>query len=147
MPNLHQTIREMTQGRGADVCIDAVGFEPERTFMDKVKATINFEKGSIKVLEMCFEAVRRSGTVSILGVYGSPYDNFPLFRIFDKGLTIKQGQAPVLNHIDKLIELVKEEKVVLDDIITHTLPLSEVAHGYKIFDEKQEDCVKVVLKP
>lgn len=142
-----EAIREMTQGRGADVCIDAVGFEPERTFLDKVKATINFEKGSIKVLEMCFEAVRRSGTVSILGVYGSPYDNFPLFRIFDKGLTIKQGQAPVLNYIDTLIQLVKEEKVVLDDIITHTMPLSEVSHAYKIFDEKEDDCVKVVLKP
>jgi len=140
-------IREMTAGRGADVCIDAVGFEPERNLMDKLKATINFEKGSMKVLEMCFEAVRRSGTVSILGVYGSPYDNFPLFRIFDKGITIKQGQAPVLNHIDKLIELVKEEKVVLDDIITHTMPLSEVSKAYKIFNEKDDDCVKVVLKP
>ncbi|WP_243732484.1 MDR/zinc-dependent alcohol dehydrogenase-like family protein [Pedobacter metabolipauper] len=96
---------------------------------------------------MCFEAVRRSGTVSILGVYGSPYDNFPLFRIFDKGITIKQGQAPVLNYIDHLIELVKTEKVVLDDIITHSLPLSEVSHAYKIFDEKEDDCVKVVLKP
>jgi S-(hydroxymethyl)glutathione dehydrogenase/alcohol dehydrogenase len=140
-------IREMTGGRGADVCVDAVGFEPERSFMDKVKATINFEKGSIKVLEMCFEAVRRMGTVSIMGVYGSPYDNFPLYRIFDKGITIKQGQAPVLNYIDKLIDLVKQDKVVLDDIISHTLPLEEAAHGYKIFDEKEEDCVKVVLKP
>lgn len=140
-------IREMTGGRGADVCVDAVGFEPERTFMEKVKATVNFEKGSMKVLEMCFEAVRRMGTVSIVGVYGSPYDNYPLFRMFDKGITIKQGQAPVLNYIDKLIELVKDEKVILDDIITHTLPLEEAAHGYKIFDEKQEDCVKVVLKP
>ncbi|WP_313265494.1 zinc-dependent alcohol dehydrogenase [Sphingobacterium sp.] len=142
-----QAIREMTDGRGADVCIDAVGFEPERNLMDKVKATINFEKGSIKVLEMCFEAVRRMGTVSIMGVYGSPYDNFPLFRIFDKGITIKQGQAPVLNYIDKLIDLVSENKVVLDDIITHTIPLAEAEHGYQIFNEKEDDCVKVVLKP
>ncbi|MDR0262460.1 MAG: glutathione-dependent formaldehyde dehydrogenase [Sphingobacterium sp.] len=142
-----QAIREMTDGRGADVCIDAVGFEPERNFMDKVKATINFEKGSIKVLEMCFEAVRRMGTVSIMGVYGSPYDNFPLFRIFDKGITIKQGQAPVLNYIDKLIDLVSENKVVLDDIITHSIPLAEAEHGYQIFNEKEDDCVKVVLKP
>ncbi|WP_313189822.1 zinc-dependent alcohol dehydrogenase [Sphingobacterium sp.] len=142
-----QAIREMTDGRGADVCVDAVGFEPERNFMDKVKATINFEKGSIKVLEMCFEAVRRMGTVSIMGVYGSPYDNFPLYRIFDKGITIKQGQAPVLNYIDKLINLVSENKVVLDDIITHTLPLTEAEHGYRIFNEKEDDCVKVVLKP
>ncbi|RDC56150.1 glutathione-dependent formaldehyde dehydrogenase [Pedobacter chinensis] len=142
-----EAIREMTGGRGADVCVEACGFEPERTLMDKVKATLNFEKGSMKVLDMCFEAVRRMGTVSIVGVYGSPYDNFPLFRIFDKGITIKQGQAPVLNYIDTLIGLVNDGKVVLDDIISHTLPLEDAAHGYKIFDEKQEDCVKVVLKP
>lgn len=142
-----EAIREMTDGRGADVCVDAVGFEPERTFMDKLKATVNFEKGSMKVLDLCFKAVRRMGTVSIMGVYGSPYDNFPLHRIFDKGITIKQGQAPVLNYIDKLIELVSENKVVLDDIITHSLPLSEAAHGYEIFDKKEDDCVKVVLKP
>lgn len=140
-------IREMTDGRGADVCVDAVGFEPERTFMDKVKATVNFEKGSIKVLDMAFRAVRRSGTVSIVGVYGSPYDNFPLHRIFDKGITIKQGQAPVLNYIDTLIDLVKEGKVVLDDIISHRLPLSDAAKGYEMFQKKEDDCVKVVLKP
>jgi S-(hydroxymethyl)glutathione dehydrogenase/alcohol dehydrogenase len=142
-----EAIREMTGGRGADVCVDAVGFEPERNLMDKLKATVNFQKGSMKVLDLCFKAVRRSGTVSILGVYGSPYDNFPMHRIFDKSITIKQGQAPVLNYIDHLIELVKTEKVVLDDIITHSLPLSEVTHAYKIFDEKEDDCVKVVLKP
>jgi len=142
-----EAIREMTNGRGADVCVDAVGFEPERNLFDKFKATINFEKGSMKVLEMCFKAVRRSGTVSIMGVYGSPYDNFPLYRMFDKGLTIKQGQAPVLNYIDHLLDLVKEEKVVLDDIITHNLPLSEVTHAYQIFDQKEDDCVKVVLQP
>jgi S-(hydroxymethyl)glutathione dehydrogenase/alcohol dehydrogenase len=142
-----EAIRSMTGGRGADVCVDAVGFEPERTFFDKVKATVNLEKGSIKVLEMAFKAVRRMGTVSIVGVYGSTYDNFPLHRIFDKGITLKMGQAPVLNYIDHLIDLVKTEKVVLDDIITHTLPLGQVSHAYKIFDEKKEDCVKVVLKP
>lgn len=142
-----EAIRAMTGGRGADVCVDAVGFEPERNFLDKVKATINFEKGSIKVLEMCFEAVRRMGTVSIVGVYGSPYDNFPLHRIFDKGITIKQGQAPVLNYIDHLIGLVKDNKVTLDDIITHRVPLVDAANAYKIFDEKTDDCVKVVLKP
>jgi len=142
-----EAIREMTRGRGADVCVDAVGFEPERGFLDKVKATVNFEVGSMKVLDMCFKAVRRMGTVSIVGVYGSPYDNFPLHRIFDKGITIKQGQAPVLNYIDTLIDLVNQDKVVLDDIITHSLPLSEAAHGYELFDKKQDDCVKVVLKP
>lgn len=142
-----EAIREMTGGRGADVCVDAVGFEPERNILDKMKSTINFQKGSIKVMEACFKAVRRSGTVSIVGVYGSPYDNFPVHRMFDKGITIKQGQAPVLNYIDHLIDLVTQEKVVLDDIISHNLPLSDVAHAYKIFDEKQDDCVEVILKP
>lgn len=142
-----EAIREMTGGRGADVCVDAVGFEPERNFLDKVKATFNLEKGSMKVLDLCFQAVRRMGTVSIVGVYGSPYDNFPLHRIFDKGITIKQGQAPVLNYIDKLIRMVNEGKVVLDDIITHRLTLDQAAHGYKVFNEKTEDCVKVVLTP
>lgn len=142
-----EAIRSMTAGRGADVCVDAVGFEPERNFLDKVKATLNFEKGSMKVLDTAFRAVRRNGTVTIMGVYGTPYDNFPLHRIFDKGLTIRQGQAPVLNYIDKLINLVSEGKVVLDDIITHTLPLSEAAKGYELFDKKEDNCVKVVLKP
>lgn len=137
----------MTGGRGADVCVDAVGFEPERDLMDKAKALVNFEVGSMKVLDMAFKAVRRMGTVSIMGVYGSTYDNFPMHRLFDKGITLKMGQAPVLNYIDHLIDLVKEEKVVLDDIISHTLPLSEVTHGYEIFQKKEEDCVKVVLKP
>lgn len=142
-----EAIRDMTEGRGADVCVDAVGFEPERTMMDKLKATVNFEKGSMKVLDMAFKAVRRGGTVSIVGVYGSLYDNFPLHRMFDKGITIKQGQAPVLNYIDKLIDLVKDNKVVLDDIISHTLPLSEATKGYELFDKKEDDCVKVILKP
>jgi len=145
--NVVEAIREMTGGRGADVCVDAVGFEPERTFWDKLKATVNLEKGSIKVLETCFEAVRRSGTVSIMGVYGSPYDNFPLHRLFDKGITIKQGQAPVLNYIDHLITLVSSGQVVLNDIITHTLPLDDAVRGYKIFNDKEDDCIKVVLKP
>ncbi|RCH55201.1 glutathione-dependent formaldehyde dehydrogenase [Mucilaginibacter hurinus] len=142
-----EAIRQMTGGRGADVCVDAVGFEPERNFLEKVKAAVNFEAGSMKVLDMAFKAVRRSGTVTIVGVYGTPYDNFPLHRMFDKGLTIRQGQAPVLNYIDHLINLVKEEKVVLDDIISHTLPLSEAARGYEMFEKKEDDCVKVVLKP
>lgn len=142
-----EAIREMTNGRGADVCVDAVGFEAERSFLDKVRATVNFEKGTTKVLENCFKAVRRNGTVTIVGVYGTPFDNFPVHRMFDKGITIKQGQAPVLNYIDHLIDLVKEEKVVLHDIISHKLPLSDVAHAYDIFKNKEEDCVKVVLDP
>ncbi len=140
-------IRDMTKGRGADVCVEAVGYEPDRNILEKAKAVINMEVGSPKVLEACMSAVRRSGIVSVLGVYGSPYDNFPIHQLFDKGLILKAGQAPAHKHIDKLMAFVSEGKVKLDDIITHRLPLSQVAHGYDIFKKKEDGCVKVVLDP
>ena len=82
-----------------------------------------------------------------LGVYPTTYDNFPIGQFFDKGIIIKGGQAPAHKYIDELLKYVVEGKVKLDDIITHRLPLSKLRHGYKIFKEKQEDCVKVVLNP
>ncbi len=142
-----EVIRDLTGGRGADVCVEAVGFEPVRSLADRAKAVINFEKGSMKVLEACMSAVRRGGIVSVVGVYGSPYDNFPLHQFFDKGITLRGGQAPAQKHIDKLLKYVVDGKVKLDDIITHTLPLSQAAHGYDIFRNKKDNCVKVVLKP
>lgn len=142
-----EQIRAMTQGRGTDVCIDAVGFEPERSLLDRAKAVIHFEKGSVKVLEACMSAVRRGGIVSVLGVYPYLYDNFPIGQFFDKGITIRGGQAPVQKHIDKLLGYVQSGRVTLDDIITHRLPLSKIAHAYEIFDKKEDGCVKVVLDP
>lgn len=140
-------IRELTQGRGTDVCIDAVGFEPDRSVWDRVKSVVNMEKGSIKVLEACMSAVRRGGFVSVLGVYPVNYDNFPVGQFFDKGITLRGGQAPVHKYIDHLIDTVVQGKVKLDDIISHRLPLSQVAHAYDIFKNKEEDCVKVILDP
>ncbi len=142
-----EQIRDMTEGRGVEVCIDAVGFEPERDLVDRVKATVNFEKGSVKVLEACFSAVRRGGRISILGVYPVNYDNFKLGQIFDKGLMVRGGQVPVHNIIDRLLGYVQEGKVKLDDVITHRMALSEVSKAYEIFDKKQDGCVKVVLDP
>jgi S-(hydroxymethyl)glutathione dehydrogenase/alcohol dehydrogenase len=142
-----EAIRDLTGGRGADVCVDAVGLEAERTMLEKVKATINFEKGTDKVLEQCFEAVRRGGVVTVVGVYGTPFDNFPLHRMFDKGITIRLGQAPVHHYIDHLISLVAEEKVVLNDIVSHVLPLADASRAYDIFKKKEDNCVKVILKP
>lgn len=142
-----EQIRDMTQGRGADVCIEAVGFEPERNILEKAKAVINMESGSPKVLEACMSAVRRAGIVSVLGVYPTTYDNFPVGQFFDKGLTLRGGQAPAHKYIDKLMQYVVDKRVILDDIITHRLPLSRVAHGYDIFQKKEDNCVKVVLDP
>jgi len=142
-----QQIRDKTDGRGADLCIDAVGFEPERNFIDRAKAVVNFEKGSIKVLEACMSAVRRGGIVSILGVYPVNYDNFKLGQIFDKAITIKGGQCPVHNIVDQLMDYVATGQVRLDDIITHRLSINDVAKGYEIFDKKEDNCVKVVLDP
>lgn len=140
-------IRAMTRGYGADVCVEAVGFEPDRDLFDRAKAVVNFEKGSDKVLEACMSAVKRGGYVTVLGVYATPFDNFPIGQFFDKGITLRGGQAPAHKHIDLLMSHVSEGRVRLDDIITHRLPLSEAPHGYDIFRNKEDGCVKVVLKP
>lgn len=142
-----EAIREMTDGRGADLVVDAVGMEATHTFLEAIAQTIHMERGYLTALKPCLSAVRRGGTVSILGVYGTPMDNFPISQIFDKSIDIVCGQAPVHLYIDKLIELVKDGKVVLDDIITHTLPLKDVDKGYDLFHSKEDGCVKVVLKP
>ncbi len=142
-----EQIRAMTNGRGADVCVDAVGFEPDRNLLDRAKAVINLEKGSVKVMEACMSAVRRGGIVSVLGVYPYLYDNFPVGQFFDKGITLRGGQAPAHKHIDKLLEYVVNGDVKLDDIITHRMPLSEISRAYDIFKKREDGCVKVVLDP
>ncbi len=142
-----EVIRAWTEGRGADVCVDAVGMEADRSLLDKVKAVVHAERGTIDVLRSCFSAVRRAGTVTVVGVYGTHYDNFPFAQVFDKGLRLRGGQAPVHNYIDQLLDLVASKRVVLDDIITHELPLADAAHAYEIFNDKQDRCLKVVLQP
>ena len=142
-----QAIRDMTDGRGADVCVDAVGMEAERKLKDKLENIWHVEVGSIKALKAAISAVRRGGWISVLGVYGVPYDKFPLGQIFDKGIHLSFGQAPVQKYIEDLIDYLEEGKIKLDDVISHRLPLSEAPRGYEIFNEKKEDCVKVVLKP
>ncbi|MBD2770120.1 glutathione-dependent formaldehyde dehydrogenase [Hymenobacter sp. BT664] len=142
-----EEIRGLSKGYGADVCVEAVGFEPDRSLLDRAKSVINVEKGSDKVLLACMSAVRRGGFVSVLGVYSSPFDNFPIHQFFDKGIIMQGGQAPAHKHIDKLLQHVANGDVRLDDIISHRLPLSEAVHGYDIFRNKKDNCTKVVLKP
>lgn len=142
-----EAIRSMTDGLGADVCVDAVGMEAHRTLLDKVSEVIHAETGSIAALKAAFRAVRRGGAVSIVGVYGTAHDDFPLGQIFEKGIRLRAGQAPVHRYIDELIKLIRDGRLRTDDIITHRLPLARAPHGYEVFNKKLEDCVKVVLSP
>lgn len=140
-------IRHLTEGRGADVCVDAVGMEADRNLLDKLSNVVHMQAGSIKALKTAISAVRRGGTVTVVGVYGISYDAFPLGQIFDKGIKMVFGQAPVQKYINELLQWVIERKIQLDDIITHRLPITEAPHGYEIFSKKQDNCVKIVLKP
>ena len=142
-----EAIRAMTNGRGADVCVDAVGMEAHRTVVEKVSNVLHAQAGTINALQLAVDAVRRGGVVTVVGVYGTPYANFPFGEIFEKGITLRTGQAPVHKYIDHLMELVASSKIRLDDIITHRLPLSQAPHAYDVFCKKLEDCVKVVLTP
>ena len=142
-----EAIREMTDGRGADVCVDAVGVEADRTTLEKLANALHLQKGSIDALTMAISAVRRGGAVSVVGVYGMPYDKFPLGQIFDKGISLYFGQAPVQKYIDELIQLVSNRKIRLDDIISHRMSIDEAPYAYQIFKKKEDNCVKVVLQP
>jgi threonine dehydrogenase-like Zn-dependent dehydrogenase len=145
--NAVEAIREMTGGRGADVCVDAVGLEADRRLTDKLKNIWHMEMGSLNALKAAISAVRRGGVVSVVGVYGMPYDAFPIGQIFDKGIKMAFGQAPVHKYIDELIGIIERGEIRLNDIITHRLPLSDAPHAYQIFRDKEDDCVKVVLTP
>ncbi len=142
-----EMIRQMTGGYGADLCVDAVGMEADRTMLEKAMNVIQMEKGSMKVLGKCFDAVRRGGTVTVMGVYGTPFDNFPLHQWFDKGIKLFGGQSWPHVYIDKLLSLVQEGKVKLDDIVTHSVSLADASKMYQVFNDKEDNCVKVILKP
>jgi alcohol dehydrogenase len=126
--------------------VDAVGMEADRNIADKLGNIWRAEIGSTKVLENCISAVRRGGFVSVVGVYGIPY-KFPLGQVFDKGIKLAFGQAPVQKYIDELFTLIEQHKIKLNDIITHRLPLEKAPEAYEIFSEKKDGCVKVILKP
>ncbi len=142
-----EAIRALTDGRGADVCVDAVGMEADRSIAHKLGNIWRGEVGSIKALRTAISAVRRGGWVTVLGVYGVSYDNFPVGQIFDKGIKMAFGQAPVHKYIDQLMGHLDRKEIKLDDIITHRLPLGQAPEAYEMFNEKKDGCVKVVLTP
>ena len=100
-------------------------------------------------MRQSFETVRRAGTISLIGVYGGQSDPFPMMDLFDKGVTIRMGQAHVKRWIDDILPAVMEDDDPLgtEDLTTHTLPLDEAPRGYEIFQKKEDGCIKVVLRP
>ena len=158
-----ETIREMTGGRGADSVIDAVGMEAHGSpgaklaqtvtglLPDRAAAPLMSRAGidRLAALHQAIEAVRRGGTISVIGVYGGMADPLPMLRMFDKGVTLRMGQAHVKRWVDDLMPLVTDEADPLgtEDLATHRLPLEQAPYGYEIFQKKQDGAVKVVLRP
>jgi threonine dehydrogenase-like Zn-dependent dehydrogenase len=102
----------------------------------------------LTALHTAIRAVRRGGTVSLSGVYGGEVDPMPMMDLFDKGVQLRMGQAHVRRWTDQILPLLADDDVLgVEGFATHRLPLTEAPHGYEIFQKKEDDCVKVVLKP
>jgi threonine dehydrogenase-like Zn-dependent dehydrogenase len=146
-----EALKEMTGGRGPDACIDAVGMEAHGTdFMglfDQVKQAVRLESDRPTALREVIVACRKGGNVSVPGVYGGFIDKFPMGAAMNKGLTIKTGQTHVHKYLKPLLEHIQNGDIDPSFVITHQLPLDEAPKGYEIFKQKQENCIKVVLKP
>jgi threonine dehydrogenase-like Zn-dependent dehydrogenase len=145
------TLKEMTGGRGPDACIDAVGMEAHGTRIDaiedKAKQLVRLGTDRPNVLREAIQACRKGGTVSVPGVYGGFLDKFPFGAAFAKGLTFKMGQTHVQRYLRPLLDRVEQGEIDPSFVITHRMPLDDAPHGYKIFKEKGDQCIKVVLTP
>lgn len=158
-----QAVREMTQGRGADSAIDAVGMEAHGnpvvrtmratmsllpdTLTEKLMRTAGIDQ--LAALMSAFDMVRRGGTVSISGVYGGMADPMPMLTLFDKQVTIRMGQANVRRWLDDILPLVSDDTdpLGLESFATHHLLLAEAPQAYKDFASKKDGMVKVLLRP
>jgi len=144
--NCGEYLKEITKG-GADVVIDCVGMSGKMTPLEFLATGLKLQGGALGGLVIASQAVRKGGTIQVTGVYGARYNAFPLGDIFQRNVNIRTGQAPVIHYMPHLYNLIAEGKVDPSDIVTHVLPLDQAKHGYEVFDTKQEDCIKVVLKP
>ena len=145
------TLKEMTGSRGPDACIDAVGMEAHghgiAAAYDKVKHAARMQTDRPTALREAIMACRNGGTVSIPGVYGGFIDKMPIGSIMNRSITIKTGQTHVHRYMRPLLDRIHGGEIDPSFIITHTLPLDEAPEGYEMFKNKQDECVKVVLKP
>ena len=148
---VQEKLRDMTGGRGPDHCIDAVGMEAHGSTIDalydRIKTAVMLETDRSHALRAAIFACAKGGTVSIPGVYGGFLDKFPLGGAFAKGLTLKMGQTNVHRYLPRLLEFISSGKIDPSFLITHQTSLEDAAEGYKIFHQKKDQCIKVVLKP
>jgi threonine dehydrogenase-like Zn-dependent dehydrogenase len=156
-------LRELTDGRGPDSVIDAVGMEAHGAPGAKMAQTLTgllpdalaakaTEKAAVdrlSALLACVDSVRRGGTISISGVYGGQLDPLPMMQLFDKGLQVRMGQAHVRRWTDEILPLLEgdEDPLGVDDLTTHQMPLAEAPSAYSMFQKKEDGAIKVVLKP
>ena len=146
-----EVLADMTGGRGPDACIDAVGLEGHSHGVfgtyDRVKQAMMLESDRPPSLRQALKACRNGGTVSIPAVYGGFIDKILFGSIVNRALTVKSGQTHVQRYLGPLLQLIETGKIDPSFIITHTLPLSEAPQAFRMFRDKEDSCVKVVLKP
>lgn len=150
--DVHDTLMEMTNGMGPDVVIDAVGAEAHASnvFSDTVDSALqamHIPLNRSYAINEAIKACRKAGTVSIPGVYTMNLKDFALGPAMNKALTFKMGQTHVQRYLPRLLGLIEEGQIDPSFVITHNVNLSEAPAAYKMFNEKQDKCVKVVLRP
>jgi threonine dehydrogenase-like Zn-dependent dehydrogenase len=146
-----EALREMTGGRGPDACIDAVGMEAHGhgffgTY-DRVKKALHMATDRPTALREAILACRNGGTVSVPGVYGGLLDKVPMGAVVNRALTIKSGQTHVQRYLRPLLKLIEEGRIDPSFVVSHRLTLDQAPQGYAMFRDKQDECIKVVLKP
>ena len=149
--DVYDTLMEMTGGRGPDACIDAVGMEAHGPGIeyayDRLKQAAMLETDRPIALREAIMACRNGGTVSVPGVYGGFIDKVPFGSAMNRAVTIKTGQTHVHRYMRPLLERVEKGEIDPSFIITHRMSLEDAPEGYEIFKNKQDDCIKIVLKP
>ncbi|HWK66382.1 MAG TPA: zinc-dependent alcohol dehydrogenase [Rhizobiaceae bacterium] len=148
-----ERLNELTGGEGPEKCIDAIGMEAHvspsmpDTIYDRAKQMLGAESDRPHVLREMIYVCRPAGVISIPGVYGGLVDKIPMGQLMNKGLTIRTGQTHVNRWTDDLLRRIEEGQIDPSFVITHTVGLDEGPEMYKVFRDKQDSCIKVVLKP
>jgi threonine dehydrogenase-like Zn-dependent dehydrogenase len=149
--DIQDALRDMTAGRGPDACIDAVGMEAHGPSLmyayDRVKQAMMLETGRPIAVREAIMACRNGGTVSVIGVYGGFIDKFPIGSMMNRSLTIRTGQCHVQRYMRPLMERIQKGEIDPSFVITHHLGLDDAPAGYAMFKDKQDECIKIVLKP